>query len=252
MTGLRCRLGRGYQRQIMEYLLVDAYNVINAWKDVFDLGILTLEECRDKLLNIMSNYQGYNGDGLNIVVVFDAHMVKGRRRAGRSPGSAGRPDNSGIPGLAGITGLMDLRNKIETFDNITVIYTKEKETADNFIERFVYLFGETNTVKVVTSDYLEQTTILRKGGVRMLPRELKEAVRAASREGEVARESRGVIAEDGTAGLAITATGWMAAMNGKQKTSRITAINSRLSERVAAKLEAIRRSKSIQPDEVDD
>lgn len=134
----------------MEYLVIDGYNVINAWKDIFNPKEETLEDCRDKLLKILSNYQGFKK--INIIVVFDAHMVKGSR------------------------------TKRETFDDITVIFTKENETADNYIERFVYIMGETHRVRVVTSDYLEQTTIFRKGGIRMLPRELKEEIFATSRE----------------------------------------------------------------------
>ncbi|MDD5603503.1 MAG: NYN domain-containing protein [Eubacteriales bacterium] len=134
----------------MEYLLIDAYNVINAWRDVFDLNAMSLEDCRDKLLHIVSNYGGYMGDDLDIMVVFDAHMVRGARRKGK-----------GAP---------------EPFGNISVVYTRENETADNYIERFVYLNGETNVVRVVTSDFLEQTMILRKGGVRILPRELKQEI----------------------------------------------------------------------------
>jgi len=137
----------------MEYLLIDAYNVINAWGDIFDLENESLEDCRDKFLNMISNYQGYKD--INVIVVFDAHHVKGSKE------------------------------KREAFDNITVVYTKENETADNFIERFVYLMGDKNTVKVVTSDYLEQTTILRKGGIRVLPRELKEEMKLVSKNSKI-------------------------------------------------------------------
>ncbi|NMB96553.1 MAG: NYN domain-containing protein [Clostridiaceae bacterium] len=128
----------------MEYLLVDGYNVINAWKDVFDLKRETLEECREKLLNILSNYEGYRK--INVVIVFDAHMVKGST------------------------------NKVEEYDNITVVYTEENQTADNYIERFVYQYGNIHTIRVVTSDYLEQTIVLKHGAARMTPRELKDQV----------------------------------------------------------------------------
>lgn len=163
----------------MEYLVVDAYNVINAWNDVFDMRKEKLEDCRLKLLDILSDYQGYKK--ANIIVVFDAHMVSGSQE------------------------------KEEIYDNITVVYTKENETADNYIERFVYknanknvmpmpsskvsgdnaagfqgAFSEKvlkenklfqkNVIRVVTSDYLEQTLVLSMGGVRMVPRELKEDI----------------------------------------------------------------------------
>ncbi len=128
----------------MEYLLVDGYNIINAWKGYFDLSRETLEECREKLLNILSNYEGYQK--IKIIVVFDAHMVKGSV------------------------------NKEEEFDNITVVYTEENQTADNYIERFVYQYGNIHTIRVATSDYLEQSIVLKYGAARMTPRELKEQV----------------------------------------------------------------------------
>lgn len=133
----------------MEYLIIDGYNVINAWPDTFNLRKYTLEDCRDKLIRMMSNYQGYKN--ANVIIVFDAHLLKGNQES------------------------------IETYDNITVVFTKENETADNYIEKFVYRFAETNVIRVVTSDYLEQTMILNKGGVRVPARELKEELEAANR-----------------------------------------------------------------------
>ncbi|HHW31066.1 MAG TPA: NYN domain-containing protein [Clostridiaceae bacterium] len=128
----------------MECLVVDAYNVINAWTDVFDLQRESMEDCRDRLLNILSNYQGLCK--IKIIVVFDAHHVKGSQ------------------------------HKEESFDMLTVVYTKEKETADNYIERFVHQYSDIYTIRVVTSDYLEQRIVLGSGGVRMSPKELKEAI----------------------------------------------------------------------------
>jgi len=125
----------------MEYLVIDGYNVINQWTDLFDVRNEPLEDCRDKLLNMISNYQGYKSIG--VIVVFDAYLQKRGQ------------DN------------------IQNFDNIKVVYTKEGETADNFIERFVYLNGKTNLVKVVTSDFLEQIITMSFGGIRMSPRELR-------------------------------------------------------------------------------
>lgn len=128
----------------MEYLVIDGYNVINAWRDIFNVEQEPLEDCRDKLLHILSNYQGYKKT--NVIVVFDAHLVKGSQE------------------------------KQENFDNITVVFTKENETADNYIERFVYKNGSTDLIRVVTSDYLEQRMILNKGGVRVTPQELKNEI----------------------------------------------------------------------------
>ena len=133
----------------MEYLIIDAYNVINAWTDIFDLKRESLEECRDRFLNILSNYQGLNRT--NIIVVFDAHLVKGSQL------------------------------KEENFDGLTVVFTKEGETADNYVERFVHKYSSMYTIRVVTSDYLEQRIVLGNGGVRMSPTELKNEVNKSNR-----------------------------------------------------------------------
>jgi len=125
----------------MEYLIIDGYNVINQWTDLFDLKNEPLEDCRDKLLHMLSNYQGYKS--IEVIVVFDAYLQKRRYE------------------------------KTQNFDNIKVVYTKEGETADNFIERFVYLRGRSNVVKVVTSDFLEQIITMSSGGIRVSPRELR-------------------------------------------------------------------------------
>ena len=85
----------------MEYLLIDGYNIINAWKDLFKLESEPLEDCRDKLLAILSNYQGYRK--LEIIAVFDAHQVKGSQE------------------------------KHEIYDKIKIVFTKENETADKYI-----------------------------------------------------------------------------------------------------------------------
>jgi len=127
-----------------KYLLIDGYNVINAWRDIFNLEKESLEECREKLLFILSNYEGYKK--IHIIVVFDAHLVDGSKM------------------------------KIEKYDNITVVFTREKQTADNYIERFVYKFGSENTIWVVTSDYMEQVTVLKVGGARITPAELRKEI----------------------------------------------------------------------------
>ncbi|MCR4436834.1 MAG: NYN domain-containing protein [Clostridiales bacterium] len=168
----------------MEYLIIDGYNVINAWGDVFDLKNETLEECRNKLLNILSNYQGYKK--INTIVVFDAHLVKGSQE------------------------------KQEIFDNLTVVFTRENETADNYIEKFVHKLGNTCTIRVVTSDYLEQTIILSNGGIRMTPWELKEEISLASRRAD-SGENR--------------------------KIDRVNTIESRIKPEMLEKLEKMRRSK---------
>lgn len=137
----------------MEYLVVDGYNIINAWNDVFNLRKESLEDCRDKLCEMLSNYQGYKK--INVIVVFDAHMVR------------------------------EGQIKTETYDNITIVYTKENQTADNYIERFVYTMSPEHTVRVATSDYLEQRIVLSSGGIRMSPRELKEEIKQANKNIEM-------------------------------------------------------------------
>lgn len=133
----------------MEYLIIDGYNIINAWNDIFDLRNESLEECRIKLLNILSNYQGFKK--IPVIAVFDAHLVKGSQQ------------------------------KHEMFDNIEVVYTKENETADNYIERFVYKMGNIHTIRVATLDYLEQTIVMSKGGIRMSARELREEIESTGK-----------------------------------------------------------------------
>ncbi|HHV60502.1 MAG TPA: NYN domain-containing protein [Clostridiaceae bacterium] len=135
----------------MEYLIIDGYNIINAWRDIFKPGLDTLEDSREKLLNILSNFQGFRK--INVIVVFDAHQVKGSQE------------------------------KVDFFDNIQVVFTKENETADYYIERLVYNLGRNreNVVRVVTLDYLEQTTVLNSGGVRVTPKELRAEIEKHTR-----------------------------------------------------------------------
>lgn len=128
----------------MDYLLIDGYNIINAWRDIFNLNDYGLEDSREKFLDMISNYEGFSKQ--NIIVVFDAHMVEKRNK-----------------------------EKIK-HDNITVVFTEENQTADNFIERFVYLYSDEYRITVATSDYLEQTMVLRNGGTRMTPEELRSLV----------------------------------------------------------------------------
>lgn len=144
----------------MEYMLVDGYNIINAWRDVFNVDREPLEDCRDRLASMLSNYQGYRN--LNIILVFDAHLLKGSQE------------------------------KEINFDNIKIIYTKENESADNYIEKFVHKLGNTYTIRVVTSDYLEQTMVFSNGGIRMSPRELREELETADKDIKPLLKSRAV------------------------------------------------------------
>ena len=124
-----------------EYLFVDGYNIINSWEILKGKSQISLEEARNELLEILSEYHHYSG--IEIFVVFDAHLVKG---------------NNG---------------KEETYNGIKIIYTKENETADNYIERTLDSIGRIKRVRVATSDWMEQQIILSRGGTRISARELE-------------------------------------------------------------------------------
>ena len=123
---------------------MDGYNIIFAWEDLKELAAVNIDGAREKLMGILCNYQGFKKSTL--ILVFDAYKVKG------NPGS------------------------VETYHNIHVVYTKEAETADQYIEKTVHEIGRKYRVTVATSDQLEQVIILGQGGQRMSARELLEDV----------------------------------------------------------------------------
>ena len=118
----------------MRNVFVDGYNVINSWPGLRDIVGYNLESARQKLIEILQNYAVYKG--YKVILVFDAHMKKG-----------------------------SLGNE-EVYSGIVVIYTKEGETADSYIEKTVNDIGRTTEVCVVTSDSLEQQTIFQRGAIR--------------------------------------------------------------------------------------
>ncbi|MBC8061810.1 MAG: NYN domain-containing protein [Clostridiaceae bacterium] len=118
----------------MKNVFVDGYNVINSWPGLRDIIEYNLEAARQKLIDILQNYAVYKG--YKVFIVFDAHMKKG-----------------------------SLGNK-EFFSGVVVIYTKEGETADSYIEKAVNDIGRTTEVCVVTSDSLEQQLIFQRGAIR--------------------------------------------------------------------------------------
>ena len=124
-----------------EYLLVDGYNIIHAWDDLKRLAAQDLDGARLRLMDILSNYQGWRK--CHVILVFDAYRVKG------NPGS------------------------VEKYHNIHVVYTKEAETADMYIEKATYEIAREHRVRVATSDGLEQVIILGHGAQRMSARELR-------------------------------------------------------------------------------
>lgn len=138
------------QEKLKEYLLVDGYNIIFAWEDLKELAKTNVESARSKLLDILCNYQGYKKNTL--IVVFDAYKVKG------NPGS------------------------VSKYHNIYVVYTKEAETADQYIEKTVHEIGHKYHVTVATSDALEQIIIWGQGATRLSARGLREEVESVGKE----------------------------------------------------------------------
>ena len=125
-----------------EYLLVDGYNVVHAWPELAALAEENLEMARRRLMDILCNYQGYKK--CQVILVFDAYKRK------NNPG------------------------QIEAYHNIHVVYTKEAETADMYIEKVTHQIGRKHRVRVVTSDGMEQLIILGQGGLRVSSRMFKE------------------------------------------------------------------------------
>lgn len=128
-----------------EYLLVDGYNIIHSWEELAKISEHSLDNARKKLADILCNYQGISN--ITIILVFDAYNVK---------------DNPG---------------SVEKYNNITIIFTKEAETADQYIEKSVgKLKNKNNRISVATSDYLEQIIIISKGGYRISASDLKTLI----------------------------------------------------------------------------
>ena len=133
-----------------EYLLVDGYNIILAWEELSALAKESLDAARRRLMDILCNYQGYQKCVL--ILVFDAYRVPG------SPGS------------------------MEQYHNIHVVYTKEAETADMFIEHVTHEIGKNRRVRVATSDGMEQIIILGHGALRVSARMFHEEVQNVEKQ----------------------------------------------------------------------
>jgi len=133
-----------------EFLIVDGYNIIGAWPELLKLKEISLEDARDRLIDILADYQGYSG--IKVYLVFDAHQI---------PGLGGKYEHS----------------KLEIY------YTKEKETADELIERLVTrLAGRRRTIYVATSDMVEQHVIFANGALRLSARELLIRIKQSRKE----------------------------------------------------------------------
>jgi predicted RNA-binding protein with PIN domain len=135
-----------------EYLLVDGYNVIFAWNDLRETAASSLEDARIKLLDILCDYQGYKQN--YVIAVFDAHQIRG-----------------GV-------------GSVEVYNNIEVVFTKEAETADNFIERTAAGLAKHDKVRVVTSDYTEQIIIMGRGAVRVSANDFHQEIKTLRAEAQ--------------------------------------------------------------------
>ena len=134
-----------------EYLLVDGYNIIFAWDELAALAAQDIAAARSALIDILANYQGFRK--CRVIAVFDAYKVKG------NPGS------------------------VQTVHGVKVVYTKEAETADTYIERATYELRRERRVRVATSDGPEQVIILGHGALRVSARAFHAEVEAA--EGQI-------------------------------------------------------------------
>lgn len=133
-----------------DYLLVDGYNVIFSWDELKKLTESSIEGARNTLISILCNYQGYKK--CEVILVFDAYKVKGNTR------------------------------EVERVNNINIVYTKEAETADMYIEKVSHELAKNNKVRVVTSDALEQLIILGNGALRVSSQEFQHEIKLAEEE----------------------------------------------------------------------
>ena len=133
-----------------DFLLVDGYNVIFAWEELKGLAQDNMDAARMKLAEILSNYQGFTG--CNVILVFDAYKVKGNR------------------------------GEVTRYHNIYVVYTKEAETADQYIEKTTHEIGRKHNVTVATSDGVEQVIVMGQGASRMSSRDLHDEIERIEQE----------------------------------------------------------------------
>ena len=138
------------RKPVKQYLLVDGYNVIFAWKELDELAKHNLDAARSKLMDILCNYQGYHKK--EVILVFDAYKVKG------NPG------------------------EVQEYHNIHVVYTKEAQTADSYIEKATHELAKKHDVTVVTSDGLEQLIIMGQGARRVSSREFELQIKEMEQE----------------------------------------------------------------------
>ena len=135
---------------VQDYLLVDGYNIIFAWDELKELARENIDAARAALADILCNYQGFRQ--CRVILVFDAYKVRGGR------------------------------GEVQQYGGICIVYTKEAETADMYIEKATYQLAGRHRVRVATSDGAEQLIILGHGALRMSARALKEEIELADRQ----------------------------------------------------------------------
>lgn len=142
------------KERVEEYLLVDGYNIIFAWNDLKELAKANITAARDKLCDILCNYQGYKK--ITVILVFDAYKTEGQQSV------------------------------VQNYKNIHIVYTKKAETADQYIEKTVKKIARKHQVTVATSDALEQMIIWGLGAMRISANELEKEI--ASMRVEIRQE----------------------------------------------------------------
>ncbi len=170
----------------MKTIFVDGYNVINSWPNLKQKKDFSFDGARQTLIDKLHNYGVFKA--CRIILVFDAHKVVG-----------------------------SLEKKEEVNKNISVVFTKDGETADSYIEKKVNTLGRKHEIVVVTSDNLEQQTVFQRGAVRMSTLEFYNEVLKVEKSIRLKTD--------------------------KSKNSNKNSISDNIDDRIAEKLEEIRRSK---------
>ena len=131
------------KKKFTDYLIVDGYNVINSWTSLNELAKIDLEGAREKLNIILGEYAAFSG--VYTIIVYDAYRVKSHTK------------------------------REEEIGHLKIVYTKEKQTADSYIEKLITEFGPKKhlNIRVASDDMAEQQMVLGKGGARITTRELK-------------------------------------------------------------------------------
>ena len=148
------------EEEVPEFLLVDGYNVIFAWEDLKELSKVNFDAARDKLMDILCNYQGYKK--CTVILVFDAYKLGGTA-------------------------------KVMKYHNIHVVYTNEAETADQYIEKVVHNIGKKYSVTVVTSDGVERVVTLGQGGRIISSQDFAEEVEFVNNQIREEYENRRIL-----------------------------------------------------------